>query len=138
MDQETRAFLEQYERANSESDISGIADLYADSFMFGGPQGVQSVKRDDFLKVIPRRKEHFRSIGLLESKVISLDEVSLDSKYVLAKTVWRMSFKKSPDVKMDTETSATFILERKGKTLRIVFQIDHQDLTARVEELGLA
>lgn len=137
MDQVLNGFFARYERANSESDISRISDLYAEVFLFGGPQGVQSVKKEDFLKVIPRRKEHFKSIGLLDSKVTSLEEVNLDAKYVLAKTVWRMTFKKGAGGTIDTETSATYILERKDNTLKIVFQIDHQDLVTRVKELGL-
>lgn len=138
MDQELNGFFARYERANSESDISGIADLYADVFLFGGPQGVQSVKKEDFLRVIPRRKEHFKSVGLLDSKVMSLEEVNLDAKYVLAKTVWRMTFQKAAGGTIDTETSATYILERKDHTLKVIFQIDHQDLATRVKELGLA
>jgi ketosteroid isomerase-like protein len=138
MDLELNTFFERYERANSESDISGIADLYADVFLFGGPQGVQSVKKEDFLKLIPRRKEHFKSLGLLDSKVTALEELNLDAKYVLAKTVWRMTFQKATGGTTDTESAATYILERKDNTLQIVFQIDHQDLRTRVKELGLA
>lgn len=138
MDQELNGFFAIYERANSESDISRIADLYADLFLFGGPQGVQPVKKEDFLKLLPKRKEHFKSIGLLNSKVTSLEEVNLDAKYVLARTVWRMTFQKATGGTIDIEAIATYILERKNNTLAIVFQIDHQDLTKRVKELGLA
>ena len=135
MDQQLNGFFARYERANSESDISAIADLYAEVFLFAGPQGVQSVKKGDFLRIIPRRKEHFKSVGLLDSKVTSLEAVNLDAKYLLAKTVWRMTFK-TADGTIATDTSATYILERQDHTLKIVFQIDHQDLTTRVKELG--
>lgn len=138
MNQITEAFFKQYEQAISESDVSAIAAQYADVFMFGGPQGVQSIKKDDFLKVVPRRKDYFASIGLLESKVTSIDESSLDSKYLLAKTAWRITFEKPTGSKSELETSATYILERTGEKLMIVFQIDHQDLNAKVKELGLA
>jgi ketosteroid isomerase-like protein len=138
MNQTTEAFFKQFEQAISESDVSAIAAQYADAFMFGGPQGVQSIKKDDFLKVIPRRREYFASIGLVESKVTSIDATSLDSKYLLAKTAWRMTFEKPAGFKSGIETSATYILERTGEKLTIVFQIDHQDLVAKVKELGLA
>lgn len=138
MNRTTEVFFKKYEQAISESDVSAIAAQYADAFMFGGPQGVQSIKKDEFLKVIPRRREYFASIGLLESKVTSIDETSLDSKYLLAKTAWRMTFERPAGFKSEIETSATYILERTGEKLMIVFQIDHHDLIAKVKELGLA
>jgi len=132
-----QAFFEEYERAISSSDASKIAALYADVFLFGGPQGVQCVKKEDFLKVLPRRKEYFSSIGLQGSKVTSVDQVSLDSKYLLAKTGWKMTFSHSTDVNKEIEASASYVLEHKDGRLAIVFQIDHQDLAAKVKESGL-
>lgn len=70
-----------------------------------------------------------------------IHETPLDSKYLLAKTTWKMRFKKSAGLEEKIDTFATYVLERKGSTLAIVFQIDHQDLTAKVKEvkeLGLA
>jgi hypothetical protein len=58
MDQRVKEFFLQYERANSSSDVSGISALYADTFMFGGPNGVQMVNKGDFLKVVPKKNFH--------------------------------------------------------------------------------
>jgi hypothetical protein len=44
MNQRVKEFFLQYERATS-SDVSEIGGLYADTFMFGGPNGVQAVKK---------------------------------------------------------------------------------------------
>lgn len=136
MSQSVRVFFDEYERAISAADASEIAAHYADSFLFGGPQGVQCVKKDEFLKVIPRRKEYFSSIGLLSSKVISVDELSLDARYLLARTKWKMTLKHCTGMK-EIETAATYVLEQKSERLAIVFQIDHQDLAAKVKEAGL-
>jgi ketosteroid isomerase-like protein len=138
MNQDTEAFFKQYEQAISQSDVPRIAAQYADVFMFGGPQGVQAIKKDDFLKVAPKRKEYFASIGLVDSKVVSIDETNMDLKHLLVKTTWSMTFEKPTGRKEEIETFATYILERQGDRLVIVFQIDHQDLTAKVKELGLA
>lgn len=137
MSPQTEAFLKQYESAVSQSDVSAIAAHYSDVFMFGGPRGAQSVKKDDFLKMLPKRREWFLSIGLVDSKVTFVDENHLDSKYSLVKTVWTMTFKKA-GVKHAFDLSATYILEWNEGTPRIVFQIDHQDLTAVVKHAGLA
>ena len=138
MNQTTEAFFKQYEQSLSESDVPAIAAQYADTFLFGGPQGARPVKKEDFLKVVPRRKEYFASLGLRESKVISIEETSLDAKYLLVKTAWRMTFAKPAGSTEDLRTSATYILERMGSGLMIVFQIDHQDLAEKVKELGLS
>jgi len=137
MTQSVQTFFEEYEKAISSSDTSKIAVLYADVFMFGGPQGVQSVKKEDFLKVVPRRKEYFSSIGLTGSRVTSVDQISLDSRYLLVRTGWKMTFSHPADVKKEIEASASYVLEQKDGRLAIVFQIDHQDLAAKAKEMGL-
>lgn len=134
MSRGAQAFFEEYEKAISSSDASKIAVLYADVFMFGGPQGVQCVNKEDFLKVLPRRKEYFSSIGMLASRVTSVDQVSLDSRYLLVKTGWKMTFGHSTDERKEIEASASYVLEQKDGRLAIVFQIDHQDLAAKAKE----
>jgi hypothetical protein len=74
-----KEFFNEYERANAEFDIQRIAERYADAFMFGGPAGVQPVKKEEFVKVLPRRKEFFKSSGLVASTIESLEVSSLDS-----------------------------------------------------------
>ena len=75
---------------------------------------------------------------MVESKVALIEEKSLDSKYSLVKTKWTMTFEKTGSPKRNVDTFATYILEWHAEAAEIVFQIDHQDLTAKVNELGLA
>src|SRR5690242_21052378 len=89
---ELKSFFTRYEAANAIFDVEQIAACYADVFMFGGPEGVQCVKKDDFLKVLPRRKEFFRSLGLVSSHIDSLEGSTLNSKYTLATVIWNMRF----------------------------------------------
>jgi len=88
-------FFEIYEKSISEAAVSTVETLYSDFFMFGGPRGVQSVKKEDFLKLLPGRKAYFKSIGLEQSTVASIDEISLDAKYILARVVWKMTLNNS-------------------------------------------
>ena len=55
-------FFRLYEQANRDFDVQLIAKLYADTFMFGNPQGVQAVKKEDFVKVLPRFCRDERSL----------------------------------------------------------------------------
>ena len=79
----------------------------------------------------------FRSVGLLSSKIESLEASKLDSKYVLVKAVWQMRFERRTGEPLDSQNSTTYILSAVGDSFQIVFQIDHQDLTKKVQDLGL-
>jgi hypothetical protein len=130
-----KEFFLQYERANYSSDVSVISGLYADTFMFGGPNGVQAVKKEDFLRVVPKMKFQFSSMGLSETHLQSVEAKPLDSKYLLVKVGWRMKLQNSSGMR-HLDTSATYLLARgNGDALSIVFQIDHQDLASVVKEL---
>jgi len=134
MDQRVKEFFLQYQRANSSSDVSAVGELYADTFMFGGPNGVQTVKKDDFLRVIPKMKAHFSSIGLSETQFQSVEASPISSKYLLAKATWRMTIRNLSGQK-HVDTFATYILLRgQDDALSIVFQIDHQDLASVLKD----
>ena len=134
---EVKSFFTGYETANAIFDVAQIAACYADVFMFGGPEGVQCVKKEDFLKVLPRRKDFFRSQGLVSSNIDSLEVSTLDSKYTLVKVIWNMAFDRGASEPIHSQNAASYILSRTYDRLQIVFQIDHQDLGKRVQDLGL-
>ena len=134
MDHQVKEFFLKYEKANSSSDVSAIGGLYADAFMFGGTNGVQAVKKEDFLKVVPKMKAHFSSMGLSETQLLTVAANPLDSKYLLAAVVWRMKLQNSSASKQ-VDASATYVLARgQGDALSIVFQIDHQDLASLITQ----
>ena len=99
---------------------------------------VQCVKKEDFLKVLPRRKEFFRSLGLVSSNIDSLEGSTLDSKYTLARVIWNMRFDRAASEPIYSQNAASYLLLKTDDRFQIVFQIDHQDLRKRVQELGLA
>jgi len=135
MDEVVREFFLEYERANGASDVGAIGGLYADTFMFGGPKGVQTVRKEDFLRVVPKMKSHYSSMGLSETRLRAVEASVLDSRYLLAKVGWRMTLKQSSGSR-DLDTFATYVLERgDGDALAIVFQIDHQDLASVIREM---
>jgi len=133
MNQRVTEFFLQYERANSSSDVSSSGDLYADTFMFGGPQGVQAVKKADFLKVVPKMKSHLSSMGLVKTRLDTVEMHPIDSKYLLVNVGWRMTVRNSSGCRR-VDASATYVLFRgQDEELSIVFQIDHQDLASVIK-----
>jgi hypothetical protein len=130
-------FFYAYAKATGSLDLAFFGTAYGDPFMFAGPGGVQAVKRDDFLKVVPKRGAFFRAAGLVASEVHSLEERRLDEKHTMVQVQWNLRFEKEPGRPIVDESAATYILRRQDNSLQIVFQLDHQDLTKRLEELGL-
>lgn len=128
-------FFHLYEQANNDFNVQLISKLYADTFMFANLQGVQAVRKEDFVKVLPRRKDFMKAAGLLSSRVDSVEATTLDSKYILVKTVWNMLIRSSNGDEATRETSATYILSRIEDSFEIVFQLDHQDLMKIVQDL---
>ena len=128
MDEQVSAFLKRYVAANMSADGSAVADLYAEIFLFGGPKGTQTVKKEDLAKAIPGMKAHFAAMGLSETHLESASATVLDSRYVLVKAGWTMSIQNSARAITRVDTFATYLLERKSDTFFIVLQIDHQDL----------
>ena len=134
MEQQVKEFFLQYAKANSASDVPAIGDLYADTFMFGGPSATQAVKKEDFLRVIPKMKAHFSSMGLAETELQTVEATLLSSKYVLAKTAWKMTIRNSSGDR-HVDAFATYILMRgQADRLSIVFQIDHQELASVLKD----
>ena len=135
LDTRVREFFDGYERSNA--DVHRIAACYADVFMFGGPADVQPVKREDFVKVLPRRKEFFRSAGLVSSKIASPRSVKARLQICLGEVVWRMRFGRNGADPIESDNSAMYILSAGDDRFEIVFQIDHQDLAKRIQKLRL-
>jgi ketosteroid isomerase-like protein len=132
-----KAFFDRYESNIGGSDPAAIAAQYGESFVFAGPQGAQAVRRDDFVKVLPKRQGFFKSVGLRSSRVVALEETSFDDRCVLVKAQWRMQFGSAAAPVSDLDVFATYLLQQQSDGLRIVFQLDHDDLSKRVQELGL-
>jgi ketosteroid isomerase-like protein len=132
-----KAFFDEYEASLAGSDLAAITARYGESFVFSGPQGTQAVRRDDFAKVLPKRQAFFKSVGLRTSRVISLEETGFDDRCVLVKAQWRLQFEPAAAPLVHLDVSATYLLQHQADGLRIVFQLDHDDLTKRVQELGL-
>jgi len=130
-------FLKQYERATNSSNTELMGALYEETFLFGGPKGTQTVKKENFLPMIPKRKEFFAAMGLKSTTLHSFEEKMLSENYCSVDVKWTLHYEKDGKEPVDDSIGATYILFFDATSLKIVFQIDHQDLTERVKSLGL-
>jgi hypothetical protein len=63
-----RKFVEVYERGVNASDHELLIATYNDLFVFASPHGVQVIKKDDLVKVLPKRHGFSRVAGLFEPR----------------------------------------------------------------------
>ena len=126
-------FFKVYERILQSGASAELADIYHESFLFGGPTGAQAIALEDFLKVIPRRTALTKSLGLTGTRLISVDPTPLDDRYILAKVVWEMTVEHPGKPVAHLAAEATYVLILTTDSFRIVAQIDHQNLMADLE-----
>src|SRR5262245_18033635 len=100
-----KEFFEAYARATGSLDLTFFSSGYADTFLFASPGGVQAVKRDDFLKVIPKRAAFFKATGLMASEVRALEEMRLDENHTVVKVHWSLRFEKGAGQPIIDETA---------------------------------
>ena len=91
---EVRAFFEAYADATNSTDSDFFATAYGETFMFAGPATVQAVKRDDFLKVVAKRRAFFATVGLAATRVSSIEESPLDDLHLLVRVHWTFRFER--------------------------------------------
>src|SRR5215469_11208038 len=119
-------FFRTYEAATRAQDATRVAELYAQSFVFGDPARTMTITREDFAKAIPMRRAFFSEIGLEGTSLAACEVQQLTQGYCLANVRWTMHFRKD-EHDVESENKATCILHQVPDAWEIVFQLDHQD-----------
>ena len=125
-DGQVEAFFATFAAASHQLDTDRLAELFAETFLAADPAGVQAVSRQAFLHALPRRAELFAAAGITRVALTDLQHQPLDDTYVLARTDWRAE---RTGASLPVRLSSTFILRREEDRLRVVFYLNHQDLT---------
>jgi ketosteroid isomerase-like protein len=126
-DGQVQAFFATFAAASDQLDLARLAELFAETFLAADPAGVQPVPRQAFLRALPRRAELFAAAGITRVALTDLQHHALDNTYVLARTDWRAE--RQGAASTSVRLSSTFILRRDADRLRVVFYLNHQDLT---------
>jgi len=131
-----RPFFEAFATMSTESDIEGLARLYAPTILVAGPTGTHVVTSADLLRVIPKRKQLLESIGYQRTTLVGFHEIELDQRYTLARTEWQWQFGPAGAARNELTLPSTFIVERSSDGLRIVVYVMHQDLVGVLHDRG--
>jgi ketosteroid isomerase-like protein len=132
VDQSLQEFFAEFEQAISAAETAAVGRLYAETFLFAGPNGVQAVKKSDFLALLPKMKARYSSPGLKQTHLENVSEGFINPQYSLATVRWRMTVQAAAGAR-HVHAVATYLLMLGNDGRRsIAFQIDHQDLAALI------
>ena len=125
-DGQVEAFFATFAAASDQLDLDRLAELFAETFLAADPASARPVPRQAILQALPRRAELFAAAGITRVILGGLRHQALDDTYVLARTEWRAE---RAGASAPVRLSSTFILRRDADRLRVVFYLNHQDLT---------
>jgi len=130
-------FFTEYEKNIQSNGPQYVASQYANSIMIAMPKGVYAFKNEEFVKMLPNRKDFFDKTGLQSSNIVSVEEIDHDENYFLIKVIWNFKFKQKTHY-FEVKNSATYVLRKNGDSLHIIFQLDHEDLMEKASNHNFA
>jgi len=136
-DNRIRKFFESVEQASTTLDLNLISSQFADQFIFADPNGTRVIEKQKFLPALPKRRDFFKSIGHLSTKVLSLEETQIDDQYTMVKAHFLMQFQKPSGESTEARVDSTYILFMNGETPKIVMHIEHEDMKEAMQARGL-
>ncbi len=133
-----QAFFHDFQQRNASGDVAAIVAQFAETFLAAGPQGSNCVKATDFALALPKRKALFDSMGHTSTELLSLDETPLSSRYVLARTCWRMTFQPTGSDPTNLEVESIFLVDIGSQPPRIALYLACQDIFELLRQRGIA
>lgn len=130
-------FFRHFIRNAEESDVAAEVSQFAGAFVAAGPQGAMCLRREDFAVVLPKRRQLFRSAGLRSTEFVSMEAESLDTRFSMARTRWKMLFESTQQGAQEIFVDSTFVLDTGVEPFQIVLYLAHQDIMAILKERGI-
>lgn len=129
-------FFSEFERRSDRGEFASLLLQFADPFMAASPQGTHCVRLSDFASVLPKRKAFFNELGCQSTQLARIEEMPLNTRYVLVHTRWRMAFLRAGKEK-EALADSTFIIDTRGQSFKIVFYLTQQDHMTMLKEQGI-
>ena len=128
-------FFQTYARHSDSGDIPALVACFAHTFLTAGPQGAQLTCASDFALALPKRKQLFDAIGCQSSTLVSVRQVPLDERYLLARTRWRLTFSRPRPLDIDVDSD--FLIDTGGDQFKILLYLANQDIMAVLRDHGI-
>ena len=137
METPMESFFRTFEQLSAESNVAGLAGMYAPSFLLAGPSGSQVVRSGDLQQAILKRKQLFETLGCTSTSLAALQETSLDERYSIVRTEWRWRFEQRSEAAVEFTLPSSYVIERSPDRWQIVGYITHVDIMAELRRRGL-
>jgi hypothetical protein len=134
---EVEGFLKRYEVNSNVGDAEEVVKQFADVFMAADPGGARAVPSSVLLMAIPQRKKLFESVKSSVTTLASVKQTRLDERYVLLETEWLVKFDRGRGHCEDLTLGSTFVVHRSDDGMKIVFYLNHEDLTSVLRKKGV-
>ena len=123
---------------NGESpDIEGTAKSFSDSFIAANPLGVRCGNNDEnFRTALSQGYEFYKTIGVTEMQIISLETTILDHFHEMTKIRWNCRYLKKDNSEGSIEFENFYFTQTKEKETKIFAYITG-DEQAALKENGL-
>lgn len=127
-------FFKNHERNSYGGSVGALISQFADVFMVAGVQGAQVMQANTFALTLPKRKKLFDDMGCQSTELVSLREISLNGRYTMVETLWRMRFASEDQSPEEIQAHSTFIVYTGGEEPKIVMYLPHGDVLATLAE----
>ena len=127
VDARIRDFFDTFATAAQSLDRDALRGCFAEAFVSADPAGTQVVAREMFLDFLPRRAALFASAALASPTLSSVSHTVLDDHYVLVDTSWTAD--RPAAAGGPVTLLSTFVVHLSADGPRIVFYLNHRDLT---------
>ena len=132
-----QAFFHEFQQRNASGGVPAIVAQFADTFLAAGPQGSNCIQAADFALALPKRKTLFDSMGHASTELLSLNELPLGTRYVLARTLWRMTFQRNASEPLYLEVESVFLVDTGAEPFKIVVYLACQDIFELLRQRGI-
>jgi hypothetical protein len=130
-------FLESFSEISRSGDIPAILAQFADPFLAGGQQRTNCVRATDFAAALPKRKQLFDSLGCQSTSLVSVEEIPLDARYILAKTRWRMEIARPGNLTHEIFGDTTYLVDTAENPFKILLYLANNDFIQELKRQGI-
>src|ERR1700750_2040325 len=130
-----RVFFDTYEAVSRSDDLSALRELFAPSFVAGGPNGAFVVTVDMMIAAAGARRERTARLGHDGGRLVGLETTWLGESYCLATTTWDLTVRPPGRDPVTREAVSDFVLHLGAKGPLAVTYLARQDLDEELARL---
>ena len=134
-DAAVRVFLDTYDAVTRSDDLSPLRDLFAPSFVAGGPSGAAVVTVDMMIAAATARRERTSRLGHEGGHLTHVETTWLGPSYCLVAATWELSFTPPGREAVTFEARSDFLLSMGARGPRVLTYLARQDIDAELARL---